>query len=166
MQNHFELFGLTPQFDINLSQLDQAYREVQNQVHPDKFVNASSAEQRVAMQWATRANEAYQTLKHPLKRASYLCELAGVDIGAENNTAMPIAFLMQQMTWREQLDDAQDNPTKIDQLEQEITTERREQYRQLQRYFLEANMSQAALCVRQLMFIEKFADAVDNALSP
>jgi molecular chaperone HscB len=97
MQNHFELFHLEPQFGLDLSKLDAAYREVQSKVHPDKFVQASDAEKRVAMQWSTRANEAYQTLKKPLKRATYLCELHGVDLQAESNTSMPAAFLMQQM---------------------------------------------------------------------
>ena len=70
MRNHFELFHLPPQFALDMHALDAAYREVQNRVHPDKFINASGAEKRVAMQWATRANEAYQTLKNPLKRAA------------------------------------------------------------------------------------------------
>ena len=79
MQNHFELFHLPQQFAVDLKALDQAYRDVQNQVHPDKFARSPDAEKRVAMQWATRANEAYQTLKSPLRRATYLCELHGVD---------------------------------------------------------------------------------------
>ena len=69
MQNHFELFQLPARFDVDMDTLDAAYREVQGRVHPDRFVNASDAEKRVAMQWATRANEAYQTLRNPQKRA-------------------------------------------------------------------------------------------------
>jgi len=75
MQNHFELFHLPQRFAIDTSALEKAYREVQSRVHPDKFARATNAEKRVAMQWATRANEAYQTLKNPFKRAAYLCEL-------------------------------------------------------------------------------------------
>ena len=97
MQNHFDLFALPAAFSVDLGALDAAYRDVQGQVHPDRFVNATDAEKRVAMQWATRANEAYQTLKNPQKRAQYLCELHGVDLKTESNTAMPAAFLMQQM---------------------------------------------------------------------
>jgi len=78
MQNHFDLFQLPQQFAVDTAALDAAYREVQGRVHPDRFVNASDAEKRVAMQWATSANEAYQKLKKPLKRAAYLCELNGV----------------------------------------------------------------------------------------
>lgn len=97
MQNHFELFQLPARFDVDMALLDAAYREVQGRVHPDRFVNASDAEKRVAMQWATRANEAYQTLKNPMQRARYLCELHGVDLQTESNTAMPMDFLMEQM---------------------------------------------------------------------
>ena len=92
MQNHFDLFQLPQRFAIDRKALDAAYHDVQNQVHPDKFVNATDAEKRVAMQWATRANEAYLTLKSPLKRATYLCELHGIDLQTESNTAMPSAL--------------------------------------------------------------------------
>ena len=81
MDNHFALFQMTPAFAIDAGALDAAYRELQGRVHPDKFASATDTEKRVAMQWATRANEAYQTLKNPLKRAAYLCELNGVDLG-------------------------------------------------------------------------------------
>ena len=108
MENHFALFGMTPRFTIDAAVLDAAYRDLQGRVHPDKFAAASDAEKRVAMQWATRANEAYQTLKSPLKRASYLCELNGIDLAIESNTHMPTAFLMQQMAWREALEEARD----------------------------------------------------------
>ncbi|MBY0572370.1 MAG: Fe-S protein assembly co-chaperone HscB [Undibacterium sp.] len=106
MQNHFALFQLNNSFELDRTELDNAYREVQSTVHPDKFVHASDIEKRIAMQWATQANEAYQTLKDPLKRAIYLCALNGVDLQTESNTSMPAAFLMQQMEWREAFDDA------------------------------------------------------------
>src|SRR5687767_2342346 len=106
MQNHFELFHLPQRFAVDPAALDAAYREVQNRVHPDKFTTATDTEKRVAMQWATRANEAYQTLKSPFRRAAYLCELNGIDLQTESNTAMPADFLMQQMEWREALEEA------------------------------------------------------------
>ena len=92
MQNHFELFNLPQQFAVDTGALDGAFRDVQGRVHPDRFVNATDAEKRVAMQWATRANEAYQTLKNPQKRAQYLCELNGVDLQTESNTSMPVSY--------------------------------------------------------------------------
>jgi molecular chaperone HscB len=110
-----------------MAALDAAYREVQGRVHPDRFVNATDAEKRVAMQWATRANEAYQTLKNPQKRAQYLCELNGVDLQTESNTAMPMAFLMQQMEWREELGDARaaKDADALDALDKQVRMERK-----------------------------------------
>src|SRR5215469_18924257 len=104
--SHFVLFGLPEQFALDASALDHAYRTVQAQVHPDRFAAAGDAQKRIAMQWATRTNEAYRTLRDPLKRAIYLLSLRGIDVGAENNTAMEPAFLMQQMEWRENIEDA------------------------------------------------------------
>ncbi|PRC91240.1 Fe-S protein assembly co-chaperone HscB [Solimicrobium silvestre] len=163
MQNHFDLFQLSPQFDVDMAQLDRAFRDVQAQVHPDKFVSASSAEQRVAMQWATRANEAYQTLKNPLKRASYLCELNGVGLQAESNTAMPMAFLMQQMEWREELDEARQNSAALLRLETHINQAHRQQITQIAEQLAQPDYHQAAQLIRQLMFLEKFSEDVANA---
>jgi molecular chaperone HscB len=99
--DHFALFGFKQAFRLDLSDLDSRYRDIQAQVHPDRFAHAGEAERRLSMQWATHANEAYQTLKKPLERAKYLLHLAGHDIQAESNTAMPADFLMEQMEWRE-----------------------------------------------------------------
>ena len=165
MQNHFELFHLPQQFAVDLKALDQAYRDVQGQVHPDKFARSPDAEKRVAMQWATRANEAYQTLKSPLRRATYLCELEGVDLEAESNTAMAPAFLMQQMEWREALDDARaaKDTAALAQLGDELDAARRAQLGVIGAALDGRHFAQAATGVRQLMFLEKFGDEVAAA---
>lgn len=162
MQNHFELFQLPQQFAIDSAALDAAYHEVQNRVHPDKFSNASGSEKRVAMQWATRANEAYQTLKNPFKRAAYLCELNGVDLQIESNTAMPTAFLMQQMEWREALEEARagKNLAVLDRLDQQLRAARKEELVDIGVILDAKKFTEAAQRVRQLMFLEKFAEEV------
>ena len=104
----FTLLGLRRAFALDRGQLDAAWKALQAQVHPDRFAAEGGTAQRLAMQWAVRVNEAYACLKDPLSRAAYLCELRGVAIDAERNTAMPAAFLMQQMAWREALDEAAD----------------------------------------------------------
>jgi len=165
MQNHFELFHLPQQFAVDLKALDQAYRDVQNQVHPDKFARSPDAEKRVAMQWATRANEAYQTLRSPLKRATYLCELNGVDLETESNTSMAPAFLMQQMEWREALDDARAarDVDALAALDRDLADTRRTQLDHIAAALDGSDYHQAALGVRQLMFLEKFGDEVGAA---
>jgi len=162
MKNYFELFQMPVMFEIDTQQLDAAYREVQGRVHPDKFVTATDAEKRVAMQWATRANEAYQTLKSPLKRAMYLCELNGVDLATESNTHMPTAFLMQQIEWREALDEARDtkNQSALEQLENELIQKRDGLLSLVTQHLNAAQYNDAGEQVRQLMFVEKFGDEV------
>lgn len=162
MQNHFELFDLPQRFSIDIAALDRAYREVQNRVHPDKFVGANSAEKRVAMQWATRANEAYQTLKNPFKRAAYLCELNGIDLQAESNTAMPREFLMQQMEWREALEEAKATKALdgLEILDGELRALRKTETARIGDLLDANDFEAAAQGVRQLMFLEKFGEEV------
>ena len=163
MQNHFELFHLPATFELDPSALDTAFRDVQGQVHPDRFVNATDAEKRVAMQWATRANEAYQTLKNPQKRAQYLCELNGVDLQTESNTAMPMAFLMQQMEWREALDDAKAgrDMEALESLAADVKAERKTRLTAIAGQCKQGDYESAAQGVRGLMFLEKLMQEID-----
>jgi len=164
--SHFKLFDLPEQFALDASVLDHAYRTVQAQVHPDRFAAAGDAQKRIAMQWATRANEAYQTLRDPLKRARYLLSLRGVDVGAENNTAMEPAFLMQQMEWREAIEDASaaKNVDALDALLGELRDEEKVRFTKLAA-LLDSDSDQAAgEAVRQLMFIERVATEIGTQI--
>jgi len=105
-QNHFDLFGLPQAFALDADKLDKAYRDIQAEIHPDRFAHAGEAEQRLAMQWTTKVNEAYQTLKKPFERARYLLLLNGVDAMDPMNTSMPADFILAQMAWRDALEDA------------------------------------------------------------
>lgn len=153
----FTLFGLPRTQQQDEAQLDQRWKALQRQVHPDRFVGEGPAAQRVAMQWSVRVNEAYRRLRDPLQRAAYLCELAGMPIQAEQNTAMPPDFLMQQMEWREQLDEA-DSAQALQSLADAVRAERDRLLASLQVH-LDASPDYAAAAseVRSLMFIEKFA---------
>ncbi len=164
--SHFVLFGLSEQFALDADALDHAYRAVQAQVHPDRFAAAGEAQKRVAMQWATRANEAYQTLRDPLKRAKYLLHLRGIDVGAENNTAMEPAFLMQQMEWREAIEDAvgAKNVDALDALAGELRDDERARMTKLGALLDSGSNQPAAEAVRQLMFIERVAAEVDTQI--
>ncbi|MEP7298628.1 MAG: Fe-S protein assembly co-chaperone HscB [Burkholderiales bacterium] len=160
----FELFDTEPRFTQDRSALDARWRALQAEVHPDRFATDGAAAQRIAMQWAVRVNEAYQRLKDPVKRAAYLCELNGAPIDAENNTAMPTAFLMQQMAWREALDEARD-VDQVDALLQQVTDHRRAALQQLETT-LDADRDHVAAAqqVRALMFVERFAHDIDQRL--
>jgi len=159
--NDFELFDLPVQFAQDSAVLDARWKELQREAHPDKFAAQGAAAQRLAMQWSVRINEAYQRLKNPLKRAMYLCELHGAPIEAESNTAMPADFLIQQMQWREALDEA-DGIQDIEEIAAQASSSKREQLLKVE-HFLDVakDFPAAARQVRGLMFIERFAGEVD-----
>ncbi len=162
--NDFELFGLPERFALDRTQLDELWKALQREAHPDRFAAEGAAAQRVAMQWSVRINEAYQRLKDPLKRAAYLCELRGQPINAESNTAMPAAFLMQQMQWRETLEDAHELAA-LEDLADEVAAERKRVQQSLGELLDDSGNTQAAVGqVRALMFIERFAAEVDAKL--
>ncbi|MBJ2248605.1 MULTISPECIES: co-chaperone HscB [Pseudomonas] len=104
---HFALFELQPSFRLDLEQLATRYRELARGVHPDRFADASEREQRLALEQSASLNEAYQTLKSPAKRARYLLAMNGGELPLEVTVHDP-DFLMQQMQWREELEDLQD----------------------------------------------------------
>ncbi len=160
----FELFGLTPQFAQDRAAIDARWKDLQREAHPDKFAAQGAAAQRIAMQWSVRINEAYQRLKDPLKRAAYLCELNGAPVNAEDNTAMPAVFLMQQMEWREALDEA-NSAAVLDELGAQVTASRRETLEQCAQLLdVQHDYPQAVQQVRALMFIERFARDIEARL--
>ena len=157
------MFGLAPAFALDAVSLERSYREIQSQIHPDRYAHAGDAERRASMQWTTRVNEAYRTLKSPVQRAKYLLEMNGVDVGFETNTQMPTDFLLRQLELRETLAGAK-QPAALDELLAEVRREQR---------LLEQGIAQlidgskdyaaAAGEVRKLMFLDKLAAEIDVA---
>lgn len=157
----FELFGVPRRFAQDRAFLDARWKELQREAHPDRFAAQGPAAQRVAMQWSVRINEAYQRLKDPQRRAAHLCELHGAPIRAEDNTAMPAAFLMQQMEWREALDDARGGDA-LDALDDETQAARRAALERLATLIDDRqDWAGAAREVRALMFIARFAHDIE-----
>ena len=160
----FELFSLPARFAQDRAEIDLRWKALQKQAHPDRFAAEGAAAQRVAMQWSVRINEAYQRLKDPLKRASYLCELSGAPIRAHDNTAMPADFLMQQMAWRESLDEA-DTAQSLESLLEETDSSRSAALADLAQLLdVQLDPVAAAQVVRRLMFVERFAHEVEERL--
>ena len=157
MQNYFQLFQLPQQFDIDLTKLETSYRAIQTASHPDRYVTASDSEKLVAIQTATSANEAYKILKNPALRAEYLLSQQGIIAIAETNTAMPADFLMQQMEWREAIEDAE-NAKDIGELDRLLVTIRSESkalQQMLTEQFKRQMLSEATDTTRKLIFMEK-----------
>ena len=159
----FELFGIPAQSAQDRAAIDARWKALQREAHPDRFTAQGAAAQRVAMQWSVRINEAYQRLKDPLKRAAYLCELAGAAINAHSNTAMPGAFLVQQMQWRESLEDATSG-AELEQLRQTVQASQADLVQQCAQALDVAHDYAAAVqAVRALLFLDKFALDLDRA---
>jgi molecular chaperone HscB len=165
-KSHFALFGLPVGYDLDVAALDQTYRDIQREVHPDRFANAADAEKRIAAQWAMQVNEAYRTLKSPLARGRYLLKLNGIDTEEDSNTAMPVAFLMQQMEWREAVVAARNahDDLALEQLAKDKRAEERALFSLLaEQLSVAATMREARETVRKLRFLEKLGEEIDLA---
>lgn len=163
--NDFQLFGLPEQQAQARADIDARWKSLQAEVHPDRFASEGPAAQRLAMQWAMRVNEGYQRLRDPLKRAAYLCELRGAPVQAENNTQMPTAFLMQQMAWREALDEA-DGEAALQALDDDAAQAEATAFATVQRLLDDTRDAPAAASqVRALMFIQRFRADIDQRLA-
>jgi molecular chaperone HscB len=166
VQNHFELFGLVPGYALELEALEKSYREIQAQVHPDRFAHAGDAERRASLQWTTRVNESYRTLKDPVQRGRHLLELHGVDVAFETNTQMPTEFLMQQLELREELEAAAANKdsSRLDGLRSRLRLQKKELENEIaQAIDGKKDYGGAAELVRKLMFLDRLDSEIDVA---
>ncbi|MBN8455189.1 Fe-S protein assembly co-chaperone HscB [Accumulibacter sp.] len=166
--DHFSLFDLPAAFRIDSALLDRRYIELQSQVHPDRFASSGESARRLSEQWATRVNEAYQTLRKPLPRARYLLHLAQHDIGSENNTAMPTDFLVEQMEWREAVAEARaaGDHHELEHLHHRLQRELAARQEEIAALLDDQHdLEQAADRVRRLMFQEKLLSEIDDAIA-
>jgi molecular chaperone HscB len=160
------LFGLAPAFRLDQAALEKAYRDIQSRVHPDRFAASGDAERRASLQWTTRVNEAYRTLKNPVRRAQHILELHGVDVAFETNTQMPTDFLLRQLDLREELDRAKAKKDEglLDGLRARLADDRKELEKSLEDLIDRKRQYQAAADeVRKLMFLEKVDSEIDQA---
>ena len=166
-QNHFELLNMPRRYDLDLTQLADQYRQLQAQVHPDRFTQADAAERRASMQLATRANDAYRTLKDPIQRGQYLLELSQQQ-DAPNNSKMSTDFLEQQITLRETLEELpeQADPLpELDQFRQQVTGLFNSKQTALIAAFKDpdpATWGDAGNLIRELQFLNKLRQEADE----
>lgn len=161
--NDFELFGLPVRQRLDRADLDARWKALAAQVHPDKHVGQGAAAQARAMQWSLRVNEAYRRLRDPLSRAAYLCELRGAPIEAESNTHMCRSFLVEQMEWREQLDEAAAEG-EIDVLQALVKRRQSGLFETAARELDDegGSAARAAEAVRSLMFVARFLQDIER----
>lgn len=163
--NHFELFGLPFQFELDGSLLSTQFRELQRRFHPDNFATASERDRLMAVQKAAQINDAFQTLKQPISRAEYMLSEKHVDIRGEHKTLQDPEFLMQQMELREALEeipDASDPETALFDFEQQASVLYKSQLTDLEQLLNNESWDQAADAVRKLKFIDKLRYEVER----
>jgi len=153
-QNYFEIFNVPMQFKINLNRLQQSYRIIQAEIHPDKFVSASQIEKNESLKKSTEVNDAYQTLKNPIKRARYLIK---INLNSkENNSTLPPDFLMQQMEWEEHLESILEQTVELEKFRVLIDDEYQKNLRKLESTCdTDKNWSVALEILNEIQFIDK-----------
>lgn len=164
-QNYFEIFGLPIDFTIDTQLLAEHYRELQKTIHPDRYANASDRDRRMAVQQAANINEAFHTLKSPLKRARYLLQLKGVHFDDETETTMDPGFLMEQIELREALAAVKTDADPFSALNAIMQNIASRTALMLKAYMVSLNaddLTQAKAIVQKLQFLEKLKIESEN----
>ena len=161
-QNYFELFNLPEKFQIDLEMLQENYRAIQKEIHPDRFATSSENEKVQSMIKSTQANDGYLTLKSPIKRAKYILSLHK----SVEKITLPPDFLMQQMEWEEHFETIEKNSSELTEFKSTIN-KKYEEYSLLISTQIDhdQNWSDAAISIDKLYFIEKLLHKINNALS-
>lgn len=157
MRDYFEIFHLPRCFRVDVILLQEMYYKMQSKIHPDKFVRATQAEKKVAMELTVQINQAYEVLKNPVKRAIYLCECQGINIKTDCGVMLPSNFLEQQINWREMLNSVKisKNINILEQLKNVLSSARTNMLNQIESLFKKNDLAQVLQFIYQLMFLEK-----------
>ncbi len=162
-KNYFEVFGLPEQYSIDLSRLKVCYRELQKEFHPDRYASGSKSEIRLALQYSTYINEAYERLISPLKRAEYLLFRKGVEQDQAKTMSSDAGFLMQQIAWRESLGDvrqASDPDAALETLSDQISHEQLQMQQAFEKSYLQLDMETALAALDKMRFVEKLQQEI------
>ncbi|HED34316.1 MAG TPA: Fe-S protein assembly co-chaperone HscB [Gammaproteobacteria bacterium] len=164
-QNYFEIFSIAVSTEPDSEKLREANRELQQQVHPDRFANSSDAEKRQAMQITSLINQAFKTLQEPVLRLQYMLSLRGVDMSAETDTSMDGEFLMAQMALREEIADIRNQSEPLDVLEtmrMDLKNKSVDLIRHFDRAYQAGELDQGREIVRKLQFLNKAQKEIND----
>ena len=164
-KNYFEIFSLQECFDLNMDKLAAEYKNLQSQIHPDKFSDADDVSRLQALQLSSIVNDAFDTLKSPLKRAAYILTLNGINPEEHNQKHLGETLLMQQMDWRDQLDYAteEEDLDAIEALKQEVIEERESCITEFQDCVNAYNFVDAKPVYNKLQFVEKMLIEINRS---
>lgn len=165
MTNPFALFDLPIAFDVDQTSLSSRYLALQKSLHPDNFAGSSPQEQRLAMQKSAEINDALQILKDPIARTDCIIALnTGVVRNLEEKTNRDMTFLMQQLEWRERLEQIE-NERDIDELTaftRQIGQQEREILTEISTALSARNWQQAQILNDRLRFIKKLTAEIER----
>ncbi len=156
--NYFKLFDMHQSMQLNSELLDERYKSLQRESHPDKFASGSEGQKRWAIQATSYINEARSTLLDPLRRAIYLLNLEGIDLNVETDTQMSPEFLMDQIQLREELQSirSQADPfAALSRLSTRIKAEIEAIKADFEASFLQEQYTECRLKAREWQFIDK-----------
>ncbi len=161
-QNYFELFNLPEKFQIDSVKLQENYRSIQKEIHPDRFATSTENEKVQSMIKSTQVNDAYQTLKSPTKRAKYILSLHR----SVEKITLPPDFLMQQMEWEEHLEDIEKKIKELDQFKLTINKIYEEYSLMLSTQIdNDQDWNEAAITIDKLYFVEKLLHKINISLN-
>lgn len=162
-KNYFELFGLPVSFELDASLMAERYRQLQSELHPDRYANASDQERRLSVQGASLINEAYQTLGTPLERARYLLQLKGVDTESGQDMSSDPMFLMEQIELREEMEaiESQADPfAALDKMDARIRSWNRELQQEFADAYAKDEFEKASKATQKLQFFNRLFDEI------
>jgi molecular chaperone HscB len=162
--NFFEIFGLPQKFAVDGAKLAERYRDMQREFHPDRYAHKPEAERNLAVRWASTINQAFDTLKSPLKRAQYLLAEQGLDSTGDSNITNDVSFLMQQMMLREGLSEVRDESdpfSKLEELRGEASTEYQNLQEEFSVLFSDQQYQEALNSVAKMQFFAKLLNEMD-----
>ena len=162
--DYFELFGMTPSFYIKQTELDDKHSTLQSMLHPDRHINTSDQQRRIAAQGSALTNEAYRTLSDSCLRAAYLLELKGVVLDSENETTKDTVFLMEQMTLRESLQDSQGDVQALNTLQQLASEKMTVAMDEFDQAYTAVNTESALAAIGKMRFIDKLKREIEASV--
>lgn len=164
-QNYFDLFGLPVDYQLDQHLLHDNHQKLQSAFHPDRFVNGTDQEKRLAVQKAAWINEAYEILHHPVKRARYMLKIGGLDMDDDHETTSDAAFLMEQIELREEMDQCkscQDPMRCCDHVTGKLDQRSKEYADQFEVLYQQGELEQARQVSKKMQFVERILEQLDE----
>jgi molecular chaperone HscB len=162
--DHFEVLGLPRSFRLDGKALEERHLELTRLLHPDRHAAGGAGARRLALEKSIAVNDAYRTLKDPVRRAVYLLQGRGVDLsetGAHRQT-VPQEVLLEVMELREELAEARaaKDGARIAALAKRVRADREAALEDLGRAFDRDDVEEATRQVSKIRYTDRFLDEV------